>query len=87
MDLHDVSRGRGHLAGAMARITAPALVMGISSDLLYPHYQQHQIDQILRSEGVPSRYVEIDSPHGHDAFLINLDQVGEPIAEFLDAVS
>ena len=31
-----------------------------------------------------SRYVEIDSPHGHDAFLINLDQLGEPIAEFLD---
>jgi homoserine O-acetyltransferase len=68
----------------MARITAPALVMGISSDLLYPHYQQHQIDQILRSEGVPSRYVEIDSPHGHDAFLINLDQIAGPIAEFLD---
>ena len=42
---------------------------------------------MLRSEGRDSRYVEIDSPHGHDAFLINLDQVGEPIAEFLDALS
>jgi homoserine O-acetyltransferase len=84
MDLHDVSRGRGHLAGAMARISAPALVMGISSDLLYPNYQQHEIDQSLRSEGVPSRYVEIDSPHGHDAFLINLEQLAGPIADFLD---
>ena len=39
---------------------------------------------MLRSEGEPSRYVEIDSPHGHDAFLINLDQVADPIASFLD---
>jgi homoserine acetyltransferase len=30
--------------------------------------------------------VEIDSPHGHDAFLINLDQVAPPIAKFLDRV-
>ena len=45
---------------------------------------QRQIDEILRSEGVPSRYVEIDSPHGHDAFLINLDQLSGPISEFLD---
>jgi len=29
--------------------------------------------------------VEIDSPHGHDAFLINFDQVGNPIRSFLAA--
>ena len=61
--------------------------IGISSDLLYPNYQQRQIDEMLRSEGTASRYVEIDSPHGHDAFLINLDQLADPIAEFLDQVS
>ena len=78
MDLHDVARSRGNLAAAMARVTAASLVLGISSDLLYPNYQQRQIDEMLRSEGVWSRYVEIDSPHGHDAFLINLDQLGDP---------
>ena len=87
MDLHDVVRGRGSLAGAMGRISAASLAIGISSDLLYPNYQQRQIDEILRSEGVSSRYVEIDSPHGHDAFLINVDQLADPIAEFLDQVS
>jgi homoserine O-acetyltransferase len=30
--------------------------------------------------------IEIDSPHGHDAFLINLDQFGPPISRFLDEV-
>ena len=86
MDLHDVARNRGNLASSMARITADALVIGISSDLLYPNYQQHQIDELLRSEGRWSRYVEVDSPHGHDAFLINLDQLAGPIAGFLDEV-
>ncbi len=87
MDLHDVARSRGNLAAAMARITAGCLVIGISSDLLYPNYQQRQIDELLRSEGNWSRYVEIDSPHGHDAFLINLDQLAVPVASFLDQVS
>ena len=87
MDLHDVARGRGNLAAAMGRVRAASLAIGISSDLLYPNYQQRQIDEMLRSEGVWSRYVEIDSPHGHDAFLINLDQIGEPIADFVDRVS
>jgi homoserine O-acetyltransferase len=86
MDLHDVARHRGNLASAMSRIAAAALVIGISSDLLYPSYQQRQIDELLRSEGLWSRYVEIDSPHGHDAFLINLEQLGPPIAEFMDQV-
>ena len=87
MDLHDVVRGRSSLAEAMGRITAACLTIGISSDLLYPNYQQRLLDEILRSEGVSSRYVEIDSPHGHDSFLINVDQLADPIAEFLDEVS
>ena len=84
MDLHDVARGRGGLARAMSRITAPTLALGISSDILYPTYQQRHIDEVLRSNGTESQYVEIDSPHGHDAFLIDLDQVGAPIERFLD---
>jgi homoserine O-acetyltransferase len=84
MDLHDIARGRGSLDTAMSRIKAPTLVMGISSDILYPTYQQKQIHSILSEKGVDSTYVEIDSPHGHDAFLINFDQVGAPIQSFLE---
>ncbi len=87
MDLHDVARGRGGLAAAMARIRVPTLTIGISSDMLYPAYQQRQICELLAREGTPCEYVEVDSPHGHDAFLINLDQVGVPLAEFLDGVA
>jgi homoserine O-acetyltransferase/O-succinyltransferase len=86
MDLHDVGRGRGGLDAAMARVRVPTLTIGISSDMLYPSYQQRQIRDLLARRGTPCEYVEVDSPHGHDAFLINLDQVGEPLTDFLDGV-
>ncbi len=87
MDLHDVGRGRGGVESAMARVKVPTLTMGIWSDILYPSYQQRQIRDLLARQGTPCEYIEIDSPHGHDAFLINLDQVGAPLADFLDGVS
>ena len=62
----------------------PSLTLGITSDMLYPIYQQRQIAEILASEGHPAAFVEIDSPHGHDGFLIETEQVGEPLARFLD---
>jgi homoserine O-acetyltransferase len=87
MDLHDVARGRGDLRHAMSRITAPTLAMGISSDILYPKYQQEQICNLVAAAGTPAEYAEIVSPHGHDAFLIEHDQVGDPIADFLARVA
>ena len=86
MDLHDVARGRGRLAAAMSRIRVPTLTMGIWSDMLYPSYQQRQIADVLTAAGTAADYVEIDSPHGHDAFLIEFDQVGPPIEKFLQRV-
>jgi homoserine O-acetyltransferase len=87
MDLHDVARGRGSLERAMARVTAPTLAVGIWSDMLYPAYQQRQIHEIMRSNDVDCDFVEIDSPHGHDAFLINSDQLAEPLQRMLAKVS
>lgn len=86
MDLHDLSRGRGGMAEALARIVAPTLVVGIDSDTLYPPYQQRQIHEALAGAGTPSTYVEVESPHGHDGFLIEVDQVGDALAAFLSDV-
>jgi homoserine O-acetyltransferase len=68
----------------MSRIQAPCLSVGISSDMLYPSYQQRQIVEMLGSVGVDAGYAEIDSPHGHDAFLLNVDQLARPVADFLE---
>ncbi|HEV2766239.1 MAG TPA: homoserine O-acetyltransferase [Acidimicrobiales bacterium] len=86
MDLHDLGRGRGGLEEALSRISAPTLLIGISSDTLYPSYQQQQVRDILCAQGTLCEYVDIDSPHGHDAFLIELDQVGAALSDFLTDV-
>ncbi len=86
MDLHDVGRSRGGLVAAMRRITMPTLTMGIWSDFLYPVYQQLQIRDMVAANGVRSEYLEVDSPHGHDAFLIELDQVGPAVKRFIESV-
>jgi homoserine O-acetyltransferase len=83
MDLHDLGRARGGMDNAVRRISAPSLVMGVNSDFLYPTYQQETIAGALLGNGVDVRYVEIDSPHGHDGFLLEHDQVGAPLHDFL----
>ena len=83
MDLHDVGRGRNGAATAFSRMQAPLLAVGISSDVLYPAYQSREIVELATAAGVRAEYAEIDSPHGHDAFLIEAEQVGDALAKFL----
>ncbi len=86
MDLHDVSRSRGTLQSAMRRATMPSLTIGVSSDILYPSYQQRHTAELLATGGATAEFIEIESPHGHDGFLIDFEQVGEPVARFLDEI-
>jgi homoserine O-acetyltransferase len=83
MDLHDVGRGRGGVARGLARIRVPSLVMSISSDALYPPHQQTELRDGLTAAGAPVELVTIDSPDGHDAFLLETEQVGTPLSTFL----
>ena len=84
MDLHDIGRGRGGVASALRRVTAPTLSMGVSSDALYPSYQQRELADGLAATGVDATYAEIDSPHGHDAFLLEADQTRAALTSFFD---
>jgi homoserine O-acetyltransferase len=40
----------------------------------------------VQAGGTHAEYVELDSPHGHDAFLLEADQVGRAVGRFLDEV-
>ena len=86
MDLHDIGRGRGGIESVARRLTMPTLSIGVWSDFLYPTYQQVAIRDMVAANGARAEYVEVDSPHGHDGFLIDLDQVGPPISRFLDSI-
>jgi homoserine O-acetyltransferase/O-succinyltransferase len=82
MNAHDVGRGRGGIEAGLARVTARTLVGAVSSDRLYPPDQQAQIVAGIRS-AAPLRV--IDSPFGHDGFLIEAAAVGALLTELLEA--
>ncbi|HET6954029.1 MAG TPA: homoserine O-acetyltransferase [Acidimicrobiales bacterium] len=86
MDLHDLGRGRGGMDPAFARLRAPVLSIGVGSDILYPPHQSQEIVDLAKAAGVRAEYAELDSPHGHDAFLIEVGQVGELLTGFLQEV-
>ena len=83
MDLHDIARGRGGVNAAIARVQAPALVVSISSDTLYPPHLQRELHEALIAAGRRCEYHTIDSPQGHDGFLLEFDHIGPLVADFL----
>jgi homoserine O-acetyltransferase len=86
MDLHDLGRGRGGVAAAVARFGGAVLSMGVSSDVLYPAYQSREIVEVAGAGGNDVEYVEIESAHGHDAFLIEIHQVAAAVEKFLTRI-
>lgn len=76
MSLHDVYRGRG--LSALREVGVPTRVVGISSDRLYPLYLQRQLADEL---GVDLDVVE--SPFGHDGFLLEDDAIGAVVSDLL----
>jgi homoserine O-acetyltransferase len=85
MDLHDLGYGRGGLDAALGRVSPSTrtLVIGISSDILFPTHLQRETDERLNALGRHAEYSEIMSPWGHDAFLIEYAQLTETISRFL----
>ncbi|HLR25623.1 MAG TPA: homoserine O-acetyltransferase [Fodinibius sp.] len=79
MDSHDVARDRESAEQVLATINIPTLIVGIDSDRLYPPQEQHELAELLPD----ARYRRIRSIHGHDAFLIEFEQLNNIIAPFL----
>jgi homoserine O-acetyltransferase len=80
MNSHDVGRGRGGVRAALSRITAPTLVAGVDSDRLYPPSQQAELATGISTA---DHLRLIESPHGHDGFLIEVDQVAALVRELV----
>jgi homoserine O-acetyltransferase len=73
MNHHDVGRGRGGVAEALATVRAHVTVAGIASDRLYPLKQQLEIARLLPGE---VEVTVIESEFGHDGFLLETEAVG-----------
>lgn len=83
MDRYDAAAGRGLEREALARIQAETLVIGMSTDWLYPPAIVRALAEDISAEGGCAQYREIDSPEGHDAFLKNWDQMDAALRSFL----
>jgi len=84
MSSHDIGRGRGGTAQALARVTARALVLGIDSDRLFPVPDQQQIAAHLGTAIDGTTPHVISSPFGHDGFLIEDAIVGAQLRRLLE---
>ncbi|KAI8633380.1 homoserine O-acetyltransferase [Xylariaceae sp. FL1651] len=83
LDTHDVSRYRADsIAEALALIEQPTLVLGIESDGLFTFAEQEELAEHIKN----ARLEKIDSQEGHDAFLLQFEQVNRYILEFLNEI-
>ncbi|MDQ2587009.1 homoserine O-acetyltransferase MetX [Saccharothrix yanglingensis] len=80
MNGHDVGRDRGGVREALSRVTARTIVAGIDSDRLYPLARQAEIADAVPGAGDVR---VVTSPYGHDAFLIEVDQIAKLLTELL----
>ncbi len=86
MDYFDLSEGSSSLAEAVEGITARFLVLSFSSDWLFPTYQSRELVDALRANGAEVSFAEIQSPYGHDAFLLEPEQQHAFVEPFLARV-
>jgi homoserine O-acetyltransferase/O-succinyltransferase len=83
MDSYDVSEGYPSLDAALRRIQSKALFVGIRSDFLFPAAHVRWLAEKVRALGGDATYVELDSPHGHDAFLKEWDQMTDALKQIV----
>ena len=85
MDWFDLAEyGGGDVMRGLARIRLEkALAIGVHTDILFPLQQQEQIADGLRAGGADAAFLPLESPQGHDAFLVDIDRFGPALRGFL----
>ena len=79
-DTHDAGRGRGGLEQALRSITARTLVVGITTDIIFTPAEMRELHGMIAG----STYHEIDSPFGHDGFLVEHGQLNDILYPFMN---
>ncbi|MBO5882234.1 MAG: homoserine O-acetyltransferase [Alistipes sp.] len=79
VDSHNIARGRGSIVEALSKIEARALVVAISSDILFPPEAHTPLREHLRDV----EYHLIESEFGHDGFLVEHEKLNTIIQNFI----
>jgi homoserine O-acetyltransferase len=83
MDTFDPTRGFPSAEAAFQRVQAEVMLVGISSDWLFPAADIAALAASMANAGVRCEYGELLSSHGHDAFLAEPDPLAEMLGPFL----
>jgi homoserine O-acetyltransferase len=76
MDYHDLTQPLAGTRGpALARIKTPTLVVDVDTDQLFTPAQSEALAAALRANGTRVERATLRSPHGHDAFLLEWEQL------------
>jgi homoserine O-acetyltransferase len=83
MDTFDLARGYASEAAALRRVGARVLLVGITSDWLFPAEDVRALARRMSAAGVECRYEELASSHGHDGFLADAGLLAPLMSEAL----
>ncbi|MEO8218173.1 MAG: homoserine O-acetyltransferase [Acidobacteriota bacterium] len=82
MDEMDLAEMYGSMENAFIAFHAPALILAFDTDWLFPVPDVRKVVEALQGRG-DTEFLEMSTPNGHDAFLIDFDLITLPVREFL----
>jgi homoserine O-acetyltransferase len=84
-DLFDVAEHGSSIEAGLCKLRVKrALIIGVSTDFLFPIHQQRELAEGLEAEGREVEFVELNSLQGHDSFLVDMDSYRPIIARFFE---
>jgi len=87
MDWFDIADGYPDLQTALAGIQLKtACVIGVETDILFPAYQQKEIADALRANGIDTSFTNLESLMGHDAFLVDEALFNPHVRAYFDRI-
>jgi homoserine O-acetyltransferase len=84
-DLFDVADHGATVAAGLAKIKVKrVLIVGVTTDFLFPIHQQRELAKGLAAPGREIDFVELNSLQGHDSFLVDMDNYRPLVAKFFE---
>ncbi len=84
LDQFDLAQSHGSLEKAFAPVEADALIVGFTSDWLFPPEQNRQLALALLRGGKRASYAELSTDLGHDSFLLESEELYSLVRAFLE---
>jgi homoserine O-acetyltransferase len=86
MDEMDLEEKFGSLTAAFHAFRGRALLVSFDTDWLFPAAEMRRIHAAMREADVAATHLEIGTPNGHDAFLVDYPLITPPVRDFLAAL-